>query len=122
VPRTQAEIERQLDDYYVCDVDRSLVACVALHLWLEQETAEMACVCVEPRHENQGIGAKMVQFVEAIARQAGVKTLFCLSTQAVNYFVQKGGFRPGGPEALPPRRREKYEKSGRHSKVLLKDL
>jgi amino-acid N-acetyltransferase len=121
VPRTEAEIERQLDDYHVCDVDRSLTACVALHL-LEGESAEMACVCVDPRHENQGIGAKMVQFVEGIARQAGVKRLVCLSTQAVNYFVQKGGFRLGSPDDLPPRRREKYDKTGRRSKVLLKDL
>jgi amino-acid N-acetyltransferase len=40
----------------------------------------------------------------------------------VNYFVQKGGYTLGSPDDLPPRRRERYEKSGRRSKVLWKDL
>ena len=36
------------------------------------------------------------------ARANGVVELFCLSTQAFNYFVQKGGFRLGTPDDLPP--------------------
>jgi amino-acid N-acetyltransferase len=51
-----------------------------------------------------------------------VATLFCLSTQAVNYFLQKGGFRLGTPDNLPPARRERYDKSGRKSQVLTKEL
>ena len=35
---------------------------------------------------------------------------------------QKGGFTAGKPDDLPPARREKYEKSGRNSLVLLKRL
>jgi amino-acid N-acetyltransferase len=82
----------------------------------------MACVCVDPTYENQGIGAKLMQYVEAQARGAGVRELFCLSTQAVNYFVQKGGFRLGTPNELPPARRERYDQSGRRSQVLVKTL
>ena len=84
--------------------------------------AELACVCVGPRYENQGIGAKLMQYAEAQARAAGVNVLFCLSTQAFNYFQQKGGFTPGRPDDLPPARRERYERSGRRSLVLLKKL
>ena len=57
----------------------------------------MACVCVAAKYENQGIGLRLVSFVEERARELGVKALFCLSTQAVNYFVQKGGFRWAPP-------------------------
>jgi amino-acid N-acetyltransferase len=120
--RTRSDIERQIHDFYVLDVDRNPVACVAFHLYPEQRQGEMACICVDPPYENQGIGAKLMQYVETQAREAKLKRLFCLSTQAVNYFVQKGGFRLGTPEELPQPRRERYERSGRRSQVLVKDL
>jgi amino-acid N-acetyltransferase len=122
VKRSQADIERQIDDFFVFDVDGNLAACVALHPFPEASQAEMACVCVSPSYENQGIGAKLMTFVEEQARQRGVKTLFCLSTQAANYFIQKGGFRAATPDDLPSPRRQRYEASGRHSKVLTKVL
>ena len=59
---------------------------------------------------------------ENVARARGLATLFCLSTQAVTYFEQKGGFKVGTPDDLPPARREKYELNGRRSKVLVKSL
>jgi amino-acid N-acetyltransferase len=120
--RTRAEIERHVEDYYVFEVDRNPVACIALHFYPEEQQAEMACVCVEPTYENQGIGAKLMQYAEAQARAGSTRQLFCLSTQAVNYFVQKGGFRLGSPDDLPPARRERYERSGRRSQVLVKQL
>jgi amino-acid N-acetyltransferase len=122
IPRTRADIERSIDDFFVVEVDRNPVACAALHLYPPQKQAELACVCVNARYENQGIGAKLMQFTEAQARAAGVAQLFCLSTQAYNYFQQKGGFAPGSPDDLPPGRRERYERSGRRSLVLFKKL
>jgi amino-acid N-acetyltransferase len=79
-------------------------------------------VCVDPRYENKGIGGKLMQYAENQARATGVAELFCLSTQAFNYFQQKGGFSPGTPDDLPPQRRERYERSGRRSLVLKKRL
>jgi amino-acid N-acetyltransferase len=122
LPRTRAEIERQMEDFYVFEVDRNPAACIALHFYPEERKAEMACVCVDPKYENQGIGAKLMQYLETQARASDMTKLFCLSTQAVNYFVQKGGFRLGVPDDLPPSRRERYDRSGRRSQVLIKDL
>jgi amino-acid N-acetyltransferase len=122
LPRTRATIERQLDDYYLFEVDRNPVACVALHVYPEEKKGELACLCVRPSHENQGIGRVMVQFVEDQARERGLETLLALSTQAYNFFRSKAGFSEGGPEDLPPARRERYEQSGRKSRVLVKAL
>jgi amino-acid N-acetyltransferase len=122
IRRSRAEIERQIDDYFVFEVDRTVVGCAALHLYPDEEMAEMAAVCVDTRYENQGIGGKLMHYAEAQARAYGVEKLFCLSTQAYNYFQQKGGFTPGTPDDLPPARRERYDKSGRRSLVLLKRL
>ncbi len=122
IRRSRAEIERQIEDFYVFEVDRNPVACVALHLYPEAGKAELACVCVDPRCENQGIGARLMQYAEREARERNMVELFCLSTQAFNYFQQKGGFTQATPDILPPTRRERYDKSGRHSLVLVKKL
>jgi amino-acid N-acetyltransferase len=122
VRRTAATIERDLADYYNFEVDRNPVACVALHLYPEQNRGELACLYVSTAHENQGIGRKLIQFVEKRARELGVDDLLVLSTQAFSYFQSQGGFVEGTPDDLPPARRERYEQSGRRSKVLIKRL
>jgi amino-acid N-acetyltransferase len=122
VPRSLGEIVARVDDYYLFEVDQTPVGCVALHAYPEEQKAEMACVCVDPKYENQGIGLRLMQFIETQARARGLRELFCLSTQAFNYFVQKGGFRPGTPDDLPAPRRERYDRSGRRSLVLTKKL
>ena len=63
-----------------------------------------------------------MRFVEDKAREMGLSELIALSTQAFTYFESKGGFVEGGPDDLPPSRREKYEKSGRNSRILVKKL
>ena len=122
VKRTRADIEKSIGEYYVFEVDKNPVACGALHMYPGENKAELASVYVDARYENQGIGGKLLTYAESLARSRGVKVLFCLSTQAINYFVQRGGFRLGTPEDLPASRREVYEKNGRRSQVLVKDL
>jgi amino-acid N-acetyltransferase len=122
VKRTRSTIEKNLSDYFIFEIDKNPVACVALHLYPEEEKGELACLYVRPSHENQGIGRKLIQFVEAKAREIGLSELLTLSTQAFTYFQSKGGFVEGTPEDLPPPRREKYDQSGRNSKVLVKKL
>jgi amino-acid N-acetyltransferase len=120
--RTRAMIEKQLGDYYIFEIDKNPVACVALHVFAEQNKGELACLYVNPAHENQGIGRKLIQFAEAKARELGLTELLTLSTQAFTYFQSKGGFSEGSPDDLPAARREKYDSSGRNSKVLVKKL
>jgi amino-acid N-acetyltransferase len=122
VKRSRVVIEKSLGDYFMFEVDRNPVACIALHVYPEQNQGELACLYVSSSHENQGIGRKLIQFVENRARELGLREVLALSTQAFTYFQSKAGFVEGGPEDLPPARREKYEQSGRKSKVLVKKL
>jgi len=69
-----------------------------------------------------GIGQKLMTFAEEAAKQKGVKSIFLLSTRTFNYFQQKGSYKEGSPDDLPPARREKYDQSGRNSKVLVKTI
>ncbi|PYM11397.1 MAG: amino-acid N-acetyltransferase [Verrucomicrobia bacterium] len=109
VKRTRAGIEKNIGDFFIFEIDRNPVACVALHIYTEQKKGELACLYVNPSHENQGIGRKLIQFAESKAREMGLSELLALSTQAFTYFQSKGGF-------------VEYEQSGRKSKVLVKKL
>jgi amino-acid N-acetyltransferase len=122
VKRTRATIEKSLNDYFIFEIDRNPVACIALHVYPEQNKGELASLYVKASHENQGIGRKLTQFVENRARELGLSELLALSTQAFTYFQYKGGFVEGTPDDLPPARRERYDQSGRNSKVLVKKL
>jgi amino-acid N-acetyltransferase len=77
---------------------------------------------VNKASEHSGYGRRLMAFVENLAREKGLGSLFALSTQAFVYLQQKGGFREAPPDILPPSRREKYEESGRHSRVLIKPV
>ena len=122
VKRTRTDILAHLEDYWVLEIDRNLVGCVALHVYPEQQIAELACLYVHKQHEGQGYGKKLMAFVEQLAAEKGARQLLALSTQAFNYFQQKGGYKEGSPDDLPTARREKYEASGRNSKVLIKQM
>jgi amino-acid N-acetyltransferase len=122
IHRTRSEIEKSLSDYYIFEIDKNPVACVALHVFPEQQKGELASLYVLPSHENQGIGRKLMRFVEERARISGLSELIALSTQAFTYFELKGGFVEGAPDDLPPSRREKYNQSRRNSRVLVKKL
>jgi amino-acid N-acetyltransferase len=122
VKRTRVSLEKGLGDYFLVEIDKNPVACVALHIYPEQNKGELAYLYVSPSHENQGIGKKLINFVESKAREQGLAELIALSTQAYTYFISKCGFVEGTPDDLPPARREKYDASGRNSKVLVKKL
>lgn len=122
IRRTRTEMEKNLSDYYIFEIDKNPVACFALHVYPEQQSGELASLYVDPSHENQGIGGKLMRFAEDKAREIGLSELIALSTQAFTYFESKGGFVEGTPDDLPPARREKYEQSRRNSRVLVKKL
>jgi amino-acid N-acetyltransferase len=122
VKRTRSSIERHINEYYVFEIDNNIVGLVALHLYAEQKKAELASLAISAAHEHRGIGTKLALFVENLAREQSLEKMFCLSTQAFTFFQHKLGYAEGTPEDLPPTRREKYEQSGRNSKVLVKNL
>lgn len=120
VKRTRADILAHLEDYWVLELDRNLVGCVALHLYPEHQMAELACLYVSKGSEGQGHGRKLMNFADQLAAEKGAKQIFALSTQAFNFFQQKGGYAEATPDLLPPERRKKYDAGARKSKVMVK--
>jgi amino-acid N-acetyltransferase len=122
IRRTRNDILEHIEDYWILEVDRMPVACVALHVYPAEKAGELACLYVSRGHENQGYGRKLMAFIENLAKEKGLTNLFALSTQAFMYLQQKGGYVETPPESLPPVRFEKYQQSGRNSKVLVKAI
>lgn len=122
IRRTRSEILDHLEDYWLFEVDRVPVACVALHPYSEEKAGELACLYVSKGHENQGYGRKLMAFVERLAADQGMTRLFALSTQAYSYLQQKGGYNEAHVDCLPAARREKYLSSARNSKILVKSV
>ena len=122
IRRTRADIIARIDDYWVLEIDRSLVGCVALHCHPDEKKGELACLYVSKSHGGEGYGRKLMNFVERLAAEKGLQQIFALSTQAFAFFQQKGGYHEVSPAELPPERREKYEQSARNSKILIKDV
>lgn len=124
VPRTREQILAKIEDFAVLEVDGNPIGCVAVHTYDEGDAlvGELACLFVRRNHKNRGHGQKLVAYAEEIARQRQCDTLVALSTQAFRFFEEKMGFTVTDPSSLPKERREKYDRSGRNSKVLVKRL
>ena len=122
VKRTRKGVEKDIGEFFVFEIDGNIVGVCQLHPLPELKRAELACLQVNPAHEHRGIGTKLAQYAETVANEKGCESIYCLSTQAFTFFQHKLGYKEGTPDDLPASRREKYEQSGRNSKILVKSL
>jgi amino-acid N-acetyltransferase len=120
--RSRSSIEKHISEFFVFEIDNNIVGVVAITPYPAEKKAELACLQVNPAHEHRGIGTKLAARAEQVAREVGMDNIFCLSTQAFTFFQHKLGYVEGKPDDLPAARRDKYEQSGRNSKILLKSL
>ncbi|GHB92671.1 amino-acid N-acetyltransferase [Cerasicoccus arenae] len=122
VQRTRQEIEQHIDTYYVYVVDESIIGCCCLQKLAGTQSVELAAVLVQPFYQGKGVGKKLAEFAVQEAQRLGYKKVIALSTQSARFFQDVAGFEEGSPKDLPKTRREKYEKTKRGSKVLVRKL
>ena len=119
VPRTQDSISEKLGDYVVYSIDNSIHGCGALHAY-EDNMAEVAGIAVGANYRKSGIGEAIVRHLISLGRMKGYKTLFLLTTQALDWFYQLG-FEDGTVEDLPKSKRDHYNQK-RKSRILILPL
>ena len=123
IHRTQQAIEKNIDQFYVFEVDENIIAVVTLYFYPDKpQLAEVGSLYVMPFYHNRGIGKKMVEYACLQAQERGVKTVIALSTQSFGFFSSVLGFEETTKEVLPEARLKLYEDSGRNAKVLVKQL
>jgi amino-acid N-acetyltransferase len=121
--RTQQAIEKNIDQFYVFEIDENIIACVTLYFYPDKlQLAEVGSLYVMPFYHNRGIGKKMVEYAVMMARERGVKTVLALSTQSIGFFQNVVGFEEADKSILPEARLKAYEESGRKAKILAKHL
>ncbi len=120
VQRSADELAAAMSSIYVYSVDEALQGCGVLTMFPEKNTAELKSIVVDPACTHRGIGKKLVSFFIKKAGDIGCKSVFLLTTQSEDFFMNLG-FRRVPLDALPQSRKKIYNKD-RNSKVLIKDL
>jgi amino-acid N-acetyltransferase len=123
IHRTQQAIEKNIDQFFVFEIDENIIACVTLYFYPErQDLAEIGSLYVVPFYNNRGIGQKMVAYACLQAKERGATTAIALSTQSFAFFTNVCGFEETTKEVLPETRLKQYDESGRNAKILVKPL
>jgi len=120
VPRTYEEVKENISDYYVMEVDDNVVGCGALYEY--DGCAEIACLYVKQSHEKTGYGADIVKFLEQVASEKGISSVFALSNRAASFFMDVLHYSEESIESLPAGRKKRLLESGRDSRVFSKKL
>ena len=121
--RTQQAIEKNIDQFYVFEIDENIIACVTLYTYPDKpQLAEIGSLYVLPFYHNRGVGRKMVDYACMRAKEKGATTIVALSTQSYSFFTSALGFEETEKSALPEARLKAYDESGRNPKVLIKQL
>ncbi len=118
VRRSRELLEMEVDRFLVLESDGMILGCVALYPFPEEKAAEMACLAVQPAFRRRGLGDRLLEAAQTLARKKRMKALFVLTTRAEHWFEERG-FVETTPEALPRRKQVLYNFQ-RRSKVLRK--
>ena len=116
VARSANDLAERMDDYAVYDVDGSLHACGALHVFPDKQ-GELAAIVVDEAYASRKIGRKMISYLIEQATKMKLKSVFVLTTQTSDWFQQLG-FVQATIDDLPEQKKEKYNKN-RNSLVLI---
>lgn len=114
--RSREKIEMEIADYIVIERDGLIIGCSALHCF--EGFAVLACLAVHSDYRGSARGQRL--FVTALekAKQRFVRTVFVLSTQTAQWFVERG-FETCELSNLPDKLKALYNPA-RNSKILSK--
>lgn len=120
VRRSREKLETEINHFTVVERDGMIIACAAFYPTEKENVAELACLAVHPDYQNEGRGDDLLTYIEQQAKQAGVESLFVLSTRTMHWFRERG-FKNADVKSLPGKRRSLYNYQ-RNSRIFLKIL
>lgn len=120
VRRNREMLEREITRFMVVEHDKMILGCAALYPFPKAQSAELACLAVQPEARGRGVGDKLIEAIEGKAKRAGVSRLFVLTTRTMHWFVERG-FKQAGLADLPDEKKALYNYR-RRSKILVKAI
>jgi amino-acid N-acetyltransferase len=118
--RSREKIEMEINDYWIISRDGLVIGCSALHIYTKENCALLACLAVHADYQGEARGQRLYVHAFDQAKNADLKTLFVLSTQTTQWFIERG-FESGALENLPNSLKALYNPL-RNSKILFKTL
>ncbi|MCH1488647.1 MAG: amino-acid N-acetyltransferase, partial [Pseudomonadales bacterium] len=125
VKRNREKLTAEINHFTLIEREGLLVALAALYPYASSEensasTGEIACIATHPDYRNDTRGKKLLQTIEASAKEQGIKKLFVLTTQTTHWFIEQG-FQEGSLDDLPKQKQLLYNYQ-RNSKVFTKTI
>lgn len=120
-PRSRQSVEASIGDYYVYDIDDSIIGCFRLTPFPRSKTVELGSVFVHPAYHGRHIGKTLVEYACQLAKEQGKTRIIALTTQSLPFFRDTCGFHETDPSVLPKTLRDQYQANGRKSKILAID-
>ena len=82
----------------------------------------MACVCVDPKYENQGIGGKLMGFAEDHARDWVCSSCSACRRRRSTTSCRRAASAWPCPTTCQRTGAQRYDRSGPDSRILMKEL
>ncbi len=120
VHRSHERLASEIEFFTVMERDNSIVACAALYQYPNSDTAELACLAVDPAYRSAGRGQYLFDLIENQVRDAKLSKLCVLTTQTAHWFREQG-FQAAEIDDLPMARQSLYNNQ-RNAKVFIKTL
>ena len=120
VKRSREMLEVEIDRFIVLKKEEMIIACAALYPYPEDKTGELACVVIHPNYRKGNRGERLIKAVKDKAVEAGLDSIFVLTTVSGMWFQEKG-FIESNVDALPEGKKQLYNFQ-RNSKVLVKPI
>jgi amino-acid N-acetyltransferase len=112
-------LEKDIDQYYIYTRDKDIIACGQLKKF-ENGFAEIGCLVVNKDFRSRGRGDAMLGYLERLCLLNNCTNIFVLSTQTMEWFVERG-FDEADVTQLPPSRQATYNHK-RASKIYIKKI
>ena len=118
--RSRAQLELDIKSFSVIERDGLIIGCAALNPIEGSDTAELSCLAIHQDYRSGSRGVELVEYIQGRAKKEGLKRLFVLTTQSIDWFRERG-FIEHELSDLPLARQKSYNKE-RNSKILFLDL
>lgn len=90
LPRTEAQIDENINDYILLFKDDELVACAGLKNYQEGGMGEIYALAVSEKAQNQGFSSQLLDKLMQKACRNNFSKVFALSKHNAQWFLKQG--------------------------------
>ena len=117
VRRSREQLETEIQHFIVVERDGLVIGCVALYPFDDHQSAEFACLAIDPSYRSDQRGELLLKAAVKQAKVMACQRIFALTTTSIHWFLEQG-FVMAEVSDLPAKKQELYNLQ-RRSKVLM---